>query len=132
MEKFMSKQEKGRPSREIPDSKPIEEQAREQTGQMLLRVHVDEKDLKTSYANGFRSTPTAEELVLDFGLNIPIPPRNQQKEREMVFHVNNRITMNYFVAKRLAITLSQIVRRYEQEFGEIELNAAKRRTEQKK
>jgi hypothetical protein len=47
----------------------------------------------------------------------------------MVFAVNNRIILNLYSAKRLAISLGQIVRRYEQEFGVLELNAAKRRTQ---
>jgi len=130
----MSKQEKEHSAEAIQGSTPIEEQARDQTGKMQLRVHIDERDLKTSYANGFRPIPGAEEVVLDFGLNLPFSSKNQnkEKERDIVFQANNRIIMNYYVAKRLAITLSQVVRRYEQEFGELELNAAKRRSVQKK
>ena len=43
-----------------------------------------------------------------------------------MFQVNERIVLNYFSAKRLAITLSQLVRRHEEQFGEIELDVAKR------
>jgi hypothetical protein len=35
--------------------------------------------------------------------------------------------MNYYSAKRLAITLSQLIRRHEEQFGELELDVAKRR-----
>ena len=34
--------------------------------------------------------------------------------------------MNYYSAKRLALTLGQIIRRYEQQFGELELDVTKR------
>ena len=128
----MSKQEQNRPNEEKPASAPVEEQAREQTGQMRIRIHVDEKDLKTSYANVFRPTVTAEEVLLDFGLNIMLPSKNPKAEQEMLFRVNNRIVLSYYATKRLAIMLGQLVRRYEQEFGELELNAAKRRSVQKK
>ena len=49
---------------EMTPEQPVEEQARDQTGQQRIRVHVDEKNLKTSYANVFRPTATAEELIL--------------------------------------------------------------------
>ena len=39
----------------------------------------------------------------------------------------NRIVMNYYATKRLAIALGQLVRRYEDQFGELELNASKRK-----
>ena len=48
---------------------PIEEQAREQTGQQQVRLRVDERNMSTSYANAFRTNGTAEEVMLDFGLN---------------------------------------------------------------
>jgi hypothetical protein len=109
--------------------KEPEEQARDQTGQARIRVHVDERNVKTSYANGFRPTVTAEEVTLDFGTNTVLPQKPGQSDREMVFAVNNRIILNLYSTKRLAISLGQIVRRYEQEFGVLELNAAKRRTQ---
>jgi hypothetical protein len=115
---------------EISPERPIEEQSREQTGQKQIRVHIDERDLKTSYASGFRPTATAEEVILDFGLNLVRPSAQQEGPREVVFQANNRIIMSYYCAKRLAIALGHIIRRIEQEFGELELNAAKRRVGQ--
>ena len=35
--------------------------------------------------------------------------------------------LNYYTTKRLAITLSQLIRRHEDQFGELELDVAKRR-----
>ncbi len=107
--------------------KEPEEQARDQTGQARIRVHVDERDVKTSYANGFRPTVTPEEVTLDFGTNMLLPPKSEKRDREMVFTVNNRIILNLYSTKRLAIALGQIVRRHELEFGVLELSAAKRR-----
>jgi len=108
--------------------KPVEDQAREQTGQQQVRLRVDEREMSSSYANAFRTNGTAEEVMLDFGLNV-VNPASQQKDQqlEIIFKVNERIIMNYHSAKRLAITLSQLIRRHEDEFGELELDVAKRR-----
>ncbi len=106
--------------------KPVEEQAREQTGQQV-RLRVDERELQTSYANAFRTNGTAEEVMLDFGLNLVAQPAQGQEAPEILFKVNNRVIMNYYSAKRLAITLSQLIRRHEDQFGELEMDVAKRR-----
>lgn len=116
----------------ISSEQSFEDQAREQTGQQQIKVFFDEKNLRTSYANGFRPIVTAEEIILDFGLNRTRPQTRRNTPREIVFQVNDRIVLNYYSAKRLAISLSQIIRRYEDEFGELQLNAAKRRSDRKK
>jgi hypothetical protein len=96
-----------------------------QTQQVRLRL--DERNLHTSYANAFRSDATAEEVMLYFGLNLVNPVAAQQGNPEIIFQANERIIMNYAMAKRLALTLGQIIRRHEEQFGEIELDISKRR-----
>jgi len=113
-----------------PQQDPVEAQAREQTGQQQVRLRINERDMKTSYANAFRSNGTAEEVMLDFGLNVLMPTSDPQSQPEIIFQVNNRVILNYYSAKRLAITLSQLIRRHEQQFGELELDVSKRRTDQ--
>ncbi len=110
--------------------KTIEEQAKDQTGQQRLRVTVDERNLQTSYVSGFRPTMTAEEVMLDFGLNLIRPTGNKEHPIDLVFQANTRLIMSYYSAKRLALSLGQIVRQYEQQFGELELNAGRRRIDQ--
>jgi hypothetical protein len=109
------------------DDKPIEEQAREQTGRQV-RLQIDERSMDTGYANAFRTNATAEEVVLDFGLNLPSPTPGQTDQTQIVFRINQRVILNYYSAKRLALALGQAVRRHEQQFGEIELDVAERRT----
>ena len=110
--------------------KTIEEQARDQTGHQRIRVTVDERNLQTSYVSGFRPTMTAEEIMLDFGLNLIRPTGNKERPFDLVFQANNRLIMSYYSAKRLAMSLGQMVRRFEQQFGELELNAGRRRIDQ--
>jgi len=105
----------------------VEAQAREQTGQRQVRIRMDERDMKTSYANAFRTNATAEEVMLDFGLNQLVPSSQEQGQPEILFQIRDRIILNYYSAKRLAITLSQLIRRHEEQFGELELDVAKRR-----
>jgi hypothetical protein len=105
---------------------PIEQQAREQTGEREVRLRIDERNMRTNYANAFRTNGTAEEVMLDFGLNLVAPPAQPGGQPEIIFQANERVIMNYLSAKRLAITLSQIIRRHEEQFGELELDVAKR------
>ena len=109
------------------DDKPVEEQARQQTGQRQVRLRINEQNMRTSYANAFRTNGTAEEVLLDFGLNLINPPATEGEQPEIMFQINERIIMNYYSAKRMAITLSQLIRRHEDQFGELELDVAKRR-----
>jgi len=113
---------------DISSEKTIEEQGRDQTGQKKIRVRIDERNLQTNYVSGFRSTITAEEVILDFGLNLIRPAGNKEEPYEVIFQTSSRLIMSYFSAKRLAVALAQIIRQYEQQFGQVELNAAKQRT----
>ena len=114
-----------------PAGDHVEEQAREQTGQRQVNLKVDERSMGTNYANAFRTNGTAEEVILDFGLNLVTQPTAQQQQPEIVFKVNERVILNYYSAKRLAITLSQVIRRHEEQFGELELDVAQRRKDKK-
>ena len=109
----------------VPADNNIQQQAAQQTGQQV-QLRLDEREMVTTYANAFRANGTAEEVMLDFGLNIPSPVQRDQPE--IVFKISNRVIMNYYSAKRLALTLSQIVRRHEEQFGELEMDVAKRRS----
>ena len=115
----------------MADVNSIEQQAADQTGQRQVRLRVDERDLQSSYANAFRTNGTAEEVMLDFGLNM-VGPAGEDKIPEIIFKVNQRVIMNYYSAKRLAITLSQLIRRHEDQFGELEMNVANRRIDNPK
>lgn len=112
-----------------PAEKPVEEQAREQTGKQQVRLRIDERNMRSGYTNAFRTNGTAEEVMLDFGLNVVNPTAGQkpQEQPEVIFQINERVILNYYTAKRLAITLSQLIRRHEDQFGELELDVAKRR-----
>jgi hypothetical protein len=109
------------------DSTPdVDQQAQQQTGQQQVQVRIDESNMTSSYANFFRTNGQAEEVIIDFGYNVSNPRGGQEGRNEILVYINDRVVMNYYSAKRLAITLSQLIRRHEEQFGELELDVAKR------
>ena len=48
-------------------------------------------------------------------------------QAQLLFKVTDRAIMSYTNAKRLAMSLSQLVKRYEQQFGEIQTQPGQRR-----
>jgi len=93
------------------------ENANPESRQIQLRI--DESKMGTTYANTIRTSTTQDEVVLDFGMNLPVQgPDNQTS---LVFSVGSRVIMNWAGAKRLAISLGQVIRQYEERNGEIQL-----------
>ncbi len=83
-----------------------------------VQVLLDERELRTIYTNAYRIHTSAEEVILDLGFNMPNPnPQGQQAQ--LLFKVSDRAIMSYTNAKRLASSLNTLIRRYEQQFGEI-------------
>ncbi|MFP4144185.1 MAG: DUF3467 domain-containing protein [Phycisphaeraceae bacterium] len=108
--------------------------AGEAAGQRQVGLRIDESKLNTNYINAFRSHMTAEELIIDMGMNLTETVRQREGDGEervasITFKATDRLVMNYYTAKRLALMLSETVRRHEQQFGELELNASDRRTQ---
>lgn len=87
------------------------------------QVIIDERDLQMVYANAYR-IHAADEVVLDLGYNMPNPnpnPQAPQGVQQVLYKGSHRVVMSYANAKRLAGSLVQLVKRYEQQFGEIKL-----------
>src|SRR5260221_2050429 len=64
----------------------------------------------------------AEEVMLDLGTMMP----DSQRQQALVMEISARVYMSIFAAKKLALTLSQVVQRYEQQFGPVELDPNRR------
>lgn len=115
--------------RQVPvQGDSIEDQAKQQTGKQV-RLRVDQSNMGTTYANAFKTNATSEEVIVDLGLNMVVPnPQAQGGDvaGDILFQINNRLILNYYTAKRLALSLGQIVRGYEEKFGELKLNVADR------
>jgi hypothetical protein len=88
--------------------------------QSSVQVVLDERDLKIIFSNAYRIHTTAEEVVIDLGFNMP-DPNPQGGQQRLLFKVTDRVVMSYSSTKRLGMSLSQLVKRYEQQFGEIQV-----------
>lgn len=99
----------------MADNHPTQGQANQQQ----IQFRIDEARMHTAYANTIRTTPTGDEVILDFGINLPSP--GPDGKPMLVFDVGSRVVLNWRGAKRLAVSLSQIVRQFEEANGEIPL-----------
>lgn len=84
-----------------------------------VQVMLDERDMKSVYANAYRIHTAAEEVIVDLGFNMPNPNPAAPGQQQMLFRVTDRVIMSYANAKRLSASLVQLVKRYEQQFGDI-------------
>ena len=89
--------------------------------QRQVQLRIDESKMHSTYANTIRTSTTGDEVVLDFGMNLPAPGADNNNP-VLLFAVGSRVVMNWRGAKRLAISLGQIIRQYEERNGEIQLN----------
>jgi hypothetical protein len=87
--------------------------------QQQVQVRFDESKMTSTYANTIRSMSTGDEVVLDFGMNLPMQGPNN--EPMMVISIGSRVIMNWVAAKRLAMQVGNAVRQYEERNGEIPL-----------
>ena len=87
--------------------------------QQQVQLRIDESKMQTTYANTIRSSTTQDEVVLDFGINLPM--QGNEGQPVLNFTVGSRIVTNWAGAKRLAISMGQMVRQYEERNGEIQL-----------
>lgn len=91
-----------------------------QPQQQQIQLRIDESRMRTAYANTIRTSAQPDEVVLDFGMNMPAP--SPDNKPTLVFDVQSRVIMNWRSAKRLAISLGQVIRQFEEQNGEINLN----------
>ncbi len=105
-----------------------EETPEGQPQQQGVQVLLDERELRTTYINAYRIHTAPEEVVVDLGFNMA-NPNNQAGggQQQLLFKVTDRVVMSYINAKRLAMSLGQLVKRYEQQFGELPLQPGQRK-----
>jgi hypothetical protein len=84
-------------------------------------IQVDDSACLAGYANFCRVSSTAEEVILDLGLN-----PNPYATGETTVKIAQRIVMNHFTAKRLLGALAATLQRHESAFGPVETDVRKR------
>jgi hypothetical protein len=84
-----------------------------------VQVLLDERELRQIYSNAYRIHATAGEVVVDLGFNMPNPNPQAGQQQQLLLKITDRVIMSYVNAKRLALSLGQLIKRYEQQFGEL-------------
>jgi hypothetical protein len=88
------------------------------TEQPLARVHWDDSQMQTTFANVINVLNTREEFTLLFGTN---QTWHSNPARELTVKLSNRVVLTAFAAKRLSVLLGARVQEYEQRFGKLPL-----------
>ncbi len=96
--------------------------AADQQAQQQMQLQIDESSTPVTYSTTVRVWGSAEEFNLDFAG--PLRPAGNNTAR---LKIDQRLVLNPWAAKRLAIALGQAVARYEQTYGGLELDERKRR-----
>ena len=91
--------------------------------QQQMQLQIDDSSTPVSYSTTARVWGSAEEINLDFAG--PIRPTGQANVARL--KIDQRVVLNPWAAKRLAIALGQAVTRYEQTYGALEVDERKRR-----
>ena len=90
------------------------------------KVNWDDSDMDTTYANVVNAASTREEVILLFGTN----QSWKGVEDQVNVSLSNRIILNPYAAKRLAILLGGVVTAYEERFGVLGAEAKKKKDAQ--
>jgi hypothetical protein len=85
------------------------------------KVNWDDSSMDTTYANVMNAASTREEVILLFGMN----QSWKGVEEEVDVHLTNRVILNPYAAKRLAILLGGVVTQYEKRFGALGVEVKK-------
>lgn len=80
-------------------------------------VKWDDRNIRSSYANVCNVISSREEVSLMFGMN----QKWDAEANELVIELADRIVMNPYAAKRVALMLNNVIDQYENKFGKIEL-----------
>jgi len=82
------------------------------------KIQWDDSKMATTYANAVNASSTREEVSVFFGTN---QTWNPSQSDTLKIELTDRIVLNPYAAKRLAVLLSGIVGEYEKRFGELPL-----------
>ncbi len=86
----------------------------------VARVHWDQSQMKTDFANVINVVSTREEFSVLFGMNSTM---SLADPKGFEVKLSNRIVLTPFAAKRLSILLADRVADYERRHGALDIGA---------
>lgn len=81
------------------------------------KIHWDDSNMRSVYANVCNVAGTREEVVLLFGMN----QAWHAAQEDVTIQLADRVVLSPFVAKRMSILLSNVIRDYELKYGTLDL-----------
>lgn len=90
---------------------------KDKTDEQAAQIRWDGSRMRTTYANVCNVSSTREEVALMFGVNKNWHP----SQKDLVIELSDRVIINPYAAKRLAILLANTMNEYEKRFGVINL-----------
>jgi hypothetical protein len=88
-------------------------------------IRWDGANMRSTYANVCNVSSTREEVSLMFGTNKNWHPA----QKELTIELSDRLILNPFAAKRLAVLLMNTMNEYEKRFGTLEGEAPERKNQ---
>ncbi len=96
-------------------------------GSAEFSVKWDDSSIRSSYANVCNVISTREEVSMMFGMNQHVDNEN----KEVVIELSEKIVLNPYAAKRVALLLNNVIDQYETKYGAIELESDANKAAQK-
>lgn len=81
------------------------------------KIHWDDSNLRSVYANMCNAAGTREEIVLLFGMN----QAWHFAQADVTIQLTDRIVLSPFVAKRLSLVLNNVIRDHESKYGSLDV-----------
>lgn len=82
-------------------------------GEERRKIQVRDRGVATTYSNFFTVTAGQDAILMNFGSQFGAPDMVQ---------IEDKVVLSPRNAKRLAISVGQIIRRYEEQYGEIDIS----------
>ena len=116
-----------------PNATPAPGPSQPEPRRPRMNVMVRDEHARITYVNSIGVHKTDDEVVIDVAAHLPAGLANspmgsqgdpsQPPDQQSYLHVESRLVMNYTTAKRFAISLGKLIRRHEELFGEIRIDA---------
>ncbi len=94
-----------------------EKKAKDDSVKAAQTLRWDDSKMTSTYANVCNISSTREEVTLLFGTN----QSWHTGQKELAIQLTDRIILNPFAAKRMALLLNNIMKEYESRFGELKI-----------
>ncbi len=86
--------------------------------QEQTKINWDGSNMRSTYANVCNVSSTREEVTLLFGTN----QNWHAGQKDLTVELSDRMTLNPYAAKRLAVLLTNTMNEYEKLFGALDLD----------